>query len=92
MIIAIDKRLQKLENRHREVDDTAPSDAETLLWEVARNGSDASRVQALKALNELRFDSNQAQTDNRSEAEIRANIERLIAEYKSMPDTRVTGD
>ena len=87
------RRLQKLEDKQAKSKDIViPSDAETLLWDVARNGSDASRVQALKALNEMKFDSNQTQTDTRTEGEIRANIERLIAQYRSMPDTRVSGD
>ena len=85
------RRLQKLEDKQANSKDlVTPSDAETLLWDVARNGSDASRVQALKALNEMRFDSNQAQADTRSESEIRANIERIISQYRELyPDTGV---
>jgi len=37
---------------------SAPSDAEELLWGVARNGSDAAKVQAIKAINELKLSSN----------------------------------
>ena len=96
--VTMKRRLQKLEDIQSQKLDTIKighittlSDAETLLWDVARNGSDASRVQALKVLHELKFESNQALQDTRSEDEIRANNETLIAQYRELYPTPVSG-
>jgi len=85
MTKAIKQRLQKIEDLQKQQQEvTVPNDAEELLWSVARNGSDAAKVQAIKAINELKFASSQQRTDTRTEAQIRESIECLIAEYRQL--------
>jgi len=56
-----------------------------ILWSVAANGSGSTQIQAIKTLNEMRFNDQIVEVDIRSEAEIRGHIEQLIEAYRSMP-------
>ena len=79
-------RLTKLENQHQK-SDLPGTNTESVLWNIATrpDGTPASSVAALKELNRMKTTEEPIE-DNRSEDEIRASIERLIEEYRDMPD------
>ncbi|MCU7835807.1 MAG: hypothetical protein KZQ83_11230 [gamma proteobacterium symbiont of Taylorina sp.] len=57
-----------------------------IILSVAANGSGSTQIQAIKTLNEMRFNNQVVEVDTRSEVEIRTHIESLIEEYRVMPE------
>ena len=85
--MALKNRIQKLETQQHK-SNLAGTNTESVLWNIATrpDGTAASSVAALKELNRMKTTEHEPVEDNRSEAEIRASIERLIEEYRDMPD------
>jgi hypothetical protein len=85
--MSLKNRLTKLEGQRPVVASTDHSEQSKLdiLWGVAANGSGSVQIQAIKTLNDMRFDNQVVEKDERSEEEIRGHIEQLIEEYRAMP-------
>jgi len=85
--MSLRNRLTKLESLRPLVASTEQTEQSKLdiLWSVAANGSGSTQIQAIKTLNEMRFNDQVVEADNRSEDEIRGHIEQLIEEYRAMP-------
>ena len=81
--MTLKRRLEKLENQQQK----PGTNTESVLWNIATrgDGTAASSVAALKELNRMKVTESEVVQDNRSEAEVRANIERLIQKYQDMP-------
>ena len=85
--MTLKRRLEKLETQQQK-SELAGTNTESVLWNIATrsDGTAARSVAALKELNRMKVTESEVVQDNRTEDEIRASIERLIEEYRDMPE------
>ena len=84
--MSLKNRLTKLESQRPlpvVIDQTEQAKLD-LLWKAAANGTGANQIAAIKLLNDMRLNKQIVESDTRTEAEVRNNIEKLIAEYRRL--------